>query len=125
MTLPEWVAVGALSLMPFCILVLSIYVTHIFLGRYTLWASTGIGVLVAALLFVAARGRSAVGISALGVLLALLALRESHSLLKTPVLREGEAVLQELASLPDSSEPIVVANQHVFMELLLCCAPAP
>jgi hypothetical protein len=117
LTLPEWVAVGALSLMPFCILVLSIYITHIFLVRYTLWAATGIAVLVAALLCVAARGRSAVGVSALGLLLALLALRESYSLLKRPALRECEAVFHELASLPDGSEPIVVADHHVFMEL--------
>jgi hypothetical protein len=117
LTPPEWVASGALLLMPFCILVLSINITHVFVERYVLWAVTGIAVLVAAVLFVAARGRNAVGMSALGLLLAVLAIRESYSLFERPDLIQGEAVFQKLAALPDASEPIVVADHHVFMEL--------
>lgn len=117
LTLPEWVAAGALVLMPFCIFVLSISITHIFVERYVLWAVTGIAVFVAALLRVAARGGNAVGMSVLGLLLASLAIRESYSLLERPDLIQGQAVFQELASLPDGSEPIAVADHHVFMEL--------
>ena len=117
LTPPEWVASGALTLAPLCILVLSICITHVFVERYVLWAVTGIAVFAAALLRVAGRGRNALGMSVLGLLLAALAVRESYSLLERPDLVQGQAVFQELASLPDGPKPIVVADHHVFMEL--------
>jgi hypothetical protein len=117
LTRPEWVAVGAVSLMPICVLMLSIYVTHIFVLRYVLWAEVGVAVLVAALLFAASRGQDGVGLAALCLLLVLLAFRESTSLTARPVLLEGQGILQALSALPASAEPIVVADHHVFMEL--------
>ncbi|MGO9303380.1 MAG: hypothetical protein ACLP3R_06705 [Candidatus Korobacteraceae bacterium] len=117
---PEWVVTGAFSLMPLCVVVLSKYTTHVFASRYVLWAVPGFAVLVAALLCRAARGRAAVGVSLLGLLVALAALgdvRYLRHLRERPALREGEVVRQALASLPDGTEPIVVADSHVFMEL--------
>jgi hypothetical protein len=107
---------GALSVMPLCIVVFSKYATHVFVPRYVLWAVPGFAVLVAALLYRAARGQAAVGVSLLCVLLAGAALN-SGAHLRQPGLRDGEAARQALASLPDGSEPIIVADAHVFMEL--------
>jgi hypothetical protein len=117
---PELVVTGAFSLMPLCVVVLSKYTTHVFVSRYVLWAVPGFAVLVAALLCRAARGRAAVGVSLLGLLVALVALgqvRYLRHVRERPALREGEVVRQALASLPDGAEPIVVADSHVFMEL--------
>jgi hypothetical protein len=114
---PEWVAAGAFSVMPLCVVVLSIYTTHMFVARYALWAVPGFAVLVAALLCWAARGHAAVGVSLLGLLVAVAAFVEVGALRARPVLRMGEVVRQALASLPDGAEPIVVADTHVFMEL--------
>ena len=120
LTVPEWAAAGGFSLMPLCVVVLSKYTTHVFVSRYVLWAVPGFAVLVAALLCRAARGRAAVGVSLLGLLVALAALGEVRYLRhvrEKPALREGEVVRQALASLPDGAEPIVVDDSHVFMEL--------
>lgn len=123
LTLPEWVAAGAFSMMPACVVVLSIYTTHVFVARYTLWAVAGIAILVAAVLCVAARGQSAVAVGMLGVLVALIAFREVGGLRSRPVLVRGEAVRQALASLPDASTPIVVGDHHTFMELSYYAEP--
>ena len=120
LVLPEWVATGALSLMPLCVVVLSKYTTHVFVSRYVLWAVPGFAILVAALLCRAARGRAVVGVSLLGLLVVLAAMGEVGYLRhvrERPALREGEVVRQALTSLPDGTEPIVVADSHVFMEL--------
>ena len=76
LTLPEWVVTGMLSLMPLCVVVLSKYTTHVFVSRYVLWAVPGFAVLVAALLCWAAQGRAVVGVSLLGLLVALAAMGE-------------------------------------------------
>ena len=123
LTLFEWVATGSLLLMPLCVVVLSRYTTHVFVDRYTLWAVTGIAVMVTALLCAAARGKTAVGVGVLGLLAVGFAWHQVNVLRKMPVLREGEAVRQELVRLPDSSEPIVIADHHVFMELSYYSAP--
>jgi len=123
LTLPEWVAAGAFSLMPLCVVVLSKYTTHVFVARYTLWAATGVAALVAAALCLAARGKKTVGVSMLAILVTLITLREVNGLCKRPALIEGEAVRQELASLSDGSEPILVADSHLFMELSYYAAP--
>jgi hypothetical protein len=117
---PEWVVASAFSLMPFFVVVLSKSTTHVFVSRYVLWAVPGFAVLVAALLCRAARGGAAVGVSLLALLVAMAAVDEVSYLRhvrERPALREGEVVRQALASLPDGTEPIVVADIHVFMEL--------
>ena len=123
LTMPEWVVLGAISLMPPCVVVLSRYTTHVFVDRYTLWAVTGIAVLVAAVLCAAARAKTTVGVGVLGLLAATFAWQEMNVLRKRPVLKEGEAVRQELASLLDGPEAVVVADCHVFMELSYYAVP--
>jgi hypothetical protein len=117
LTQPEWVAVGAISLMPPFVVVVSRYTTHMFIPHYALWAVTGIVVVVTGLLCAAARGKTAVGVGVLGLLVAMIAWRDLNVLRKGPVLIEGEAVRRELASLSGRAEAIVVPNSHVFMEL--------
>jgi Dolichyl-phosphate-mannose-protein mannosyltransferase len=117
---PEWVVSCAFSLMPFFVVVLSHYTTHVFLSRYVLWAVPGFAVLVAALLCRAALGRTVVGVSLLGLLVALGALDEARYLRhirERPALRQAEVVRQALTLLPDGTEPIVVVDAHWFMEL--------
>ena len=123
LTMPDWVATCGFLVMPLCVIVLSKYTTHAFLPRYTLWAVPGIAVLVTALLCAAVRGKAVAGASMLVILVALIGLQEVIGLLRKPVLRQAEAVRQQLISLPDSSEPIVVANTHVFLELTYYLAP--
>ena len=117
LTPPEWVAAGALSLMPLCLVAVSKYTTHVFAPRYVLWAVPGFAVLVVALLRRAAWSRAAVGVSLFGTVVALSAWAEATILREKPALRYGEGVRQALVSLPDGREPIVVADIHVFMEL--------
>jgi hypothetical protein len=123
LTSPEWVAGGAFLLMPLVVVVLAKYTTHAFVGRYILWSITGDAVLAAGLLWVAARGASAAGLGMMGVLLALLCAREATSLHSRPDLRNGETILRQLERLPDSSEPIVVPSNIVFMELAYYAEP--
>ena len=117
---PEWVVCGGLALMPFCVLVLSLHTTHVFLSRYVLWAVPGFAILLTALLCRAARGLAAVGVILLSLLLVLSASGEMSYLQHVrarPPLIEAELARQALASLPDNAEPIIVADPHIFMEL--------
>jgi hypothetical protein len=53
----------------------------------------------------------------LAFLLAAVAWQERGVLRRMCTLRDGEAIHQELDTLPDSSEPVVVPNAHAFLEL--------
>jgi hypothetical protein len=118
MPMHEWVAIGALALIPAFAVAVSKYTTHVFVDRYTVWAIIGFAILVGAALHTVTRRQVivAVGISvALAAILGVHMMRDA--LREPPVLNEGESVFQALAGLPDGSEPIVVPNSHVFMEL--------
>ena len=113
--------------MPICVVVLSKYTTHATVSRYVLWAVPGFGILVVAHLCRVARCRAAVGVSLLGLLIAVAASGEVRYLSRVsdrPPLQYGEVVRQALASLPDGAEPIVIADSHVFMEPVLLCGEA-
>jgi hypothetical protein len=118
MPMHEWVAIGALALMPAFAVTVSKYTTHVFVDRYTVWAIIGFAVLVAGALHTVTRRQVMV---AAGISVALAAIVAVHMMRgafrEPPVLTEGESVFQALARLPDGSEPIVVPNAHVFMEL--------
>lgn len=114
---PVWTGVGAFSLMPLCVYILSIYTTHAFVSRYVIWAVPGIAVLLVALFCKVVRAQAAVGVGLLGLMVTITALSEARYLHMHPVLLDGEAMRQALASLPDDSEPIVVGDAHMFMEL--------
>jgi hypothetical protein len=113
----EWVAIGALALMPPVVIAVSRYTTHTFVDRYALWAVIGFAVLVAAMVNAAARRQAVVGVAVVGALLAQIALHEILFLRQPPALHDGETIRQELDILPDGPEPIVVANRRVFLEL--------
>lgn len=125
-TLPlhEWTAVVALVFMPAVVVIVSMFTTHVFHERYILWAVIGFALLGAATLSAAVRGRAAIGVVLVGLALAGIARLEIGPLLERPVLREGEGVSQELNAIAsDGSQPILVANAHVFMELSYYLAP--
>ncbi len=113
----EWVAIGALALMPPVVVAISRYTTHVFVGRYVLWAMIGTALLLGTLLCTAFRGRAAVGFTLLGFLMAFIAVREVVPMRGMPEMHAGEALRHELEMLPDGREPIVIPDHHVFIEL--------
>ena len=119
----EWVAIGALALMPPVVIAVSRYTTHVFVHRYILWAMMGSAVLLGALLCAVFRGRAAVGVTLLGLLVALIAVKDIMTLRGASLLRAGEEVRRELEMLPDGREPIVIPDEHVFMELSYYAQP--
>ena len=119
----EWVAIGALALMPPVVVAVSRYTTHVFVHRYILWAMMGSAVLLGALLCTVFRGRAAVGVTLLGLLVALIAVKDIMTLRSASLLRAAEDVRRELEMVPDGREPIVVAHDHVFMELAYYAEP--
>ncbi len=121
--LHEWVAVGALALMAPAVVFISIYVGHAFTDRYIIWSLIGLAFLAGAVLYKAAGGRTAVGVAVLGVLIALIARQEFANLHAPPVLRDGEAALHQLETLPDGPERVVIIDDHVFIELSYYAPP--
>jgi len=94
------------------------YTTHVFIERYILWVAIGCALLGAAGLSAVVRGRAAVGVALVGITIIAIARLEIGPLLETPVLRTAETARQELTTLAaDDSQPIVVANAHMFFEL--------
>jgi hypothetical protein len=65
----------------------------------------------------AGRLNALVGLSMAACILAIVGAREVAELRQKPLLRESEAAYRDLARLPLDSQPAVVANHHVFMEL--------
>jgi len=119
----EWAAIAALSLIPLLMVATSKYTTHVFVHRYALWAVIGIALLFSGVLSFAANQQTTVGLAVLGVLLVSLAIQEIRALWTIPVLQRGEAVLRELETLPNTQEPIVVANAPAFVELSYYAEP--
>jgi mannosyltransferase len=118
MPVHEWVAIGAIALMPAFAVTVSKYTTHVFVDRYTLWAMIGFAILVGASLHIVTRRQVIVAACISGALAAVLGVHMMRSAFReTPVLPEGESVMRALTQLRDGSEPIVVPNSHVFMEL--------
>ncbi len=119
----EWVAIGALALTPPVVVVVTNYTTHIFVGRYVLWAMIGTALLLGTLLSTAFRGQAAVGFTLLGFLMAFIAARDVVPMALMPEMHAGEAVRHDVEMLPDGREPILIPDQHVFMELTYYEAP--
>jgi len=121
LTLPEWTAFGIFPVMPLFVMILSLFTTHAFVERYALWASIGISVWIAALLYNEARSKLVVGALTLGLLICLIFVREVRGLVKGNPIRLGQTTLDEISSLPSgpqvNSEPIVIFNHGVFLEL--------
>lgn len=119
----EWVLICALGLMPPFLIVLTEHTTHAFVDRYVLWAVLGFALLIGVAICKAARGQVVVGLALVGILVAQIAREEIGVFLRVPTLRESEDVRQQLESLPDGPEPIVIADSHVFLELCYYAEP--
>jgi hypothetical protein len=113
----EWVAITALSLTPIVIIAVSRYTTHVFTFRYALWCVIGIAILAAALIRVISSAQPRVALGFLVVLLAILVGQQAIAFREGTDLREAGALLRQLQSEPDGTEPIVVGYNHAFMEL--------
>jgi hypothetical protein len=117
LTPQEWAASFAFLAMPLAVVTLSMFTTHIFVGRYILWATLGISMLIAATLQVLPSNKKALGVSVIGVLLAVLFKREIRDLVAPMTLRESQPQFAALSHLPESAERILVPDEHAFMEL--------
>lgn len=113
----EWVACGALTLMPLLVIAVSIYTTHVFVDRYILWAVMGLAIVCGGLVCKIVHHQAVVGLILLGVLMGALARQELSSLRQPALFRESKALHPELEMLPDSPEPILVPYAHAFLEL--------
>jgi hypothetical protein len=122
--LREWMLVGVFALLPPLIAVLSIYTTHVFVSRYVLWAIPALAVLFVALICAAENRAAIIGAGLLAFFLAISISDEWPQLAAPPLLREAESVNAELARLPPSQDPIVIADHHAFMELSHYAPPA-
>jgi len=113
----ERAAIYTLSLMPVGVVALSVCTARPFLDRYILWAVIGLAMLAGSATCGAARGKAAAGAVMLCGTVGAFIGTEAIRLSSAPALLEGQAVMDALDRLPDSGEPIVVADHHVFMEL--------
>ena len=120
----EWIAVGALALLPVFIITASKYTTHVFVARYALSGVIGLAILSAALLWSSSNRRPLVGIAVLAAVFAIFAGRLLRDIYQAPpTLRQGGAIYRELQHLPVTAEPIVIAYNHAFMELSYYAEP--
>jgi hypothetical protein len=120
----EWVAIATLSLMPPVVILTAMHTTHAYTPRYILWVVIGFGVLAAALVCVVVRGHVTVGLVLLGLVLGVLAREELAEVRRQPTLRSGEAILRALEKLPQSTEPVVISDGLVFLELSYYARPS-
>lgn len=113
----EWIALGAIALMPIVVVAVSTYTTHVFVDRYVLWAVVGFALLAAALVCRASNGRAAVGLTIIALMLVFIVRQERLALKRAGTLRDSPELTAALDRLPDGPEPIVVAGDHEFLEL--------
>ena len=115
---PEGVAICILVLMPVFVAVAAVYTTHAFVLRYVLWTTMGFGLLAAAGFSNAEHSRIGVGVGILGLMVGSLLLSGISALTAPPELRFGnELASQEIKTLPDSADPIVIPSASLFVEL--------
>jgi hypothetical protein len=113
----EWVALAVIAGMPLFAVASSMYSTHVFVGRYTVWALIGVVVLLTGTVCGLADGSKVFGRALLAVLALAMFVREARQLYSVPFPRAEELVSAAVKMLPDSTEPIVMGDEHVYMEL--------
>ena len=106
-----------LAVMPVIVIVLAMFTTHAYIDRYTLWCVIGTSILPLMLLSAATRQPRAVGTLALLIAGSLFTFHTVRPLRGLRQLRMGQDEFQAIQTLPDTSEPIVVTNTPVFVEL--------
>ncbi len=113
----EWVACLSLALLPAIGIPIAMKALGVARAAYFFPASVGIGLLFAATLFTAARGRA---LPALAFMIAIGGWLGSHSLrdaITAPRLRYGAELEQELRNIPADPSPILVESPLAFVEL--------
>jgi hypothetical protein len=123
-SLPENIALAAQFILPVVVLIVSMYTTRLFVDRYVLWAVIGVAATLVWLLLVYSRGRTLAGLTLLLTCGVWLTLRETSGLIRVHTLREGQPILQALSRTSGGNLPVLVANQHAFMELAQYADPA-
>jgi hypothetical protein len=113
----EWTVICGLSLMPLLLIGLATFTTNLFTPRYALWVLIGFALLNTLVLATATTRYARVGPVVACSLAALLVAREFHSTFLEGGPRYSALMSQELSTLPEGEDPVVVANVHVFMEL--------
>jgi hypothetical protein len=131
----EWAAITWLALLPIVVVVAASYTTHLFIPRYVASANIGVSIFTACWLRRGFRAQSTGILVVLGLLLVAAAaqsflfdtsfnpLHMTH-LRSNSGLRQGEDLLQELRTLPESAEPIVIGYDENFLELAYYAEPA-
>jgi hypothetical protein len=113
----ELTAIVLIALAPIGVVAIIRVTTHVFTDRYILWSAVAIALLSAIVLRLFARQNPVIGVTLILVLIAGLAGREISGARQWSRLREADAVLALLSSLPNGDEPIILADFHVFLEL--------
>jgi hypothetical protein len=124
LSLYEWVAISAIDLMPFIVIVLSRYGTHIFIDRYVLWAIPGYAVLAGAVLFKGLRGDIAIGVMLFFFMVSIIIQKEISFPLKNHFVHNAGEIYRELDMLPDSQELVVIPHPFIFMDMSYYAKPA-
>jgi len=113
----ERAALALIALAPVGVTGLAMITTHVFTDRYVVWASIGVALLTAFALQTFARQNPVIGVTALLLLTAGFCAKEMASVRTWSTMRESEAMLAALSSLPAGEEPIVLMDAHDFFEL--------
>lgn len=111
----ERAACAALALMPVPLVAAGLIAGVGIVPRYAISALIGVAVLLT--LFWAGRTSTSMAAGLVIAFLALGALRAADSLAAPFALREAEAIRQVLPRLPEDPAPILIANDHAFLEL--------
>jgi hypothetical protein len=116
----EWVAVVAMCLLPAIVLTLSQFTTHVFVERYVLFSLPAGAIVLGTSIYRIVRGDRATAALMLSIVLFGNVLLQAKIWSISPRLVSGEDTLRALQAMPpdaDSSEPIVIAHHHIFLEL--------
>jgi hypothetical protein len=113
----EWAACAALAALPVSMVITALSTTGVFTSRYGLFAVVGAGAIAAAAISKVSRGNRTIPAILVLTLTIGLELRLAASLTTPMSLREGQAALDVLRQFPGDSRPVLVAHDHVFMEL--------
>ena len=112
-----WIAFLLYYVSPVVIFMLSVYTTHVFLSRYTVWMFIGAGGLAVGLFALASKASERIGvILSASLMVAVVFISIQKVVEKDPFIGIDQAI-KEAMSLPQDTTPIVVAHHHVFMGL--------
>jgi hypothetical protein len=112
-----WTAFLLYFVSPAAIFALSVYTTHGFISRYTIWLFIGTGGLAIGLFALATKMNERAAAVLAGILLVAVMVAPVQKAVEKPHLLVSEVALKEIRGLPRDTTAIVIADHHVFMEL--------